>query len=200
MPSWLWVERAIPTLGICRRLSKVHCSICEEVPLWLFPWGNYKEPGAVKCQRKWKTSPSVRDFLKTAEIKKKGREGAGVEGVKLESFCLFTLDEGRGRKKKIKEPVEDVETLHCLTLMNAQTWQPEKRKYSIFGVKKNKCKIFYHYGEGFVTSFYDSQTRREFESKAFSIKIKVIFFIHRNVTRLSFSFSKFRLTDIKVKC
>lgn len=60
--------------------------------------------------------------------------------MKLESFCLFTLDEGRGRKKKIKEPVEDIEILHCLTLMNAQTRQPEKRKHSIFGVKKINAK------------------------------------------------------------
>lgn len=65
--------------------------------------------------------------------------------------------------------MEDIEILHCLTLMNAQIWQPEKRKHSIFGVKKNKCKTFYHYGEGFVTSFYDSQTMSEFESKAFPV-------------------------------
>lgn len=68
-----------------------------------------------------------------------------------ESFCPFALDKGKGRRTKITEPVEDIETLHCLMLMNAQTCQTEKLKYSIFLVRK--CKISCHHGKYFVTSF-----------------------------------------------
>lgn len=51
-------------------------------------------------------------------------------------------------KKKIKEPVEDIEILPCLTLMNVN---PEKLKHGIVLVRK--CKISCHHGEDFVTSF-----------------------------------------------